>query len=205
VNIPCRGSKGPVDLLIDSTGIKVEGESEWSARYHGGPMRRIWREIHLGIDEQTLEVRAVQVTGSNIGDELMLPYLLTQFPRDQEIGSMTKDQAYDTRKCDDAIAVRRAAVIPPRKNAQPWKPSADGTIAKNDALRVSKYLGRALWQNWNGYHRRSRVETKMHCVNLLGQQLMECNFQRQVSNVQVRIAALNVYTALGIPVTKAVG
>lgn len=25
VNIPCRGSNGPLHLLIDSTGIKVEG------------------------------------------------------------------------------------------------------------------------------------------------------------------------------------
>jgi hypothetical protein len=31
VNIPYRGSKGPLQLLIDSTGIKVEGEGEWPA------------------------------------------------------------------------------------------------------------------------------------------------------------------------------
>ena len=30
VNIPYRGSAGPLHLLIDSTGIKVEGEGEWS-------------------------------------------------------------------------------------------------------------------------------------------------------------------------------
>jgi hypothetical protein len=30
VNIPHRGSQGPLHLLIDSTGIKVEGEGEWS-------------------------------------------------------------------------------------------------------------------------------------------------------------------------------
>jgi hypothetical protein len=30
VNIPDRGSDGPLHLLIDSTGIKVEGEGEWS-------------------------------------------------------------------------------------------------------------------------------------------------------------------------------
>ena len=40
VNIPYRGSKGPLHLLIDSTGIKVEGEGEWHARKHGGPTRR---------------------------------------------------------------------------------------------------------------------------------------------------------------------
>lgn len=41
VNIPHRGSKGPLNLLIDSTGIKVEGEREWHARKHSGPKRRI--------------------------------------------------------------------------------------------------------------------------------------------------------------------
>ncbi|MCH2078635.1 MAG: IS5 family transposase, partial [Rhodobacteraceae bacterium] len=78
VNIPYRGSKGPLHLLIDSTGIKVEGEGEWHARKHGGPKRRVWRKIHLGIDEETLEVRAVEITGSHIGDASVLPDLLKQ-------------------------------------------------------------------------------------------------------------------------------
>ena len=73
VNIPYRGSKGPLHLLIDSTGIKVEGEGEWHARKHGGPKRRVWRKIHLGIDEETLEIRAVEITGSHIGDARCCP------------------------------------------------------------------------------------------------------------------------------------
>jgi hypothetical protein len=40
VNIPYRGSKAPLHLLIDSTGIKVEGEGEWHVRKHGSPKRR---------------------------------------------------------------------------------------------------------------------------------------------------------------------
>tara|TARA_R100000935_G_scaffold57310_1_gene90988 strand:+ start:13882 stop:14175 length:294 start_codon:yes stop_codon:yes gene_type:complete len=48
VNIPYRGSQGPLHLLGDCTGIKVEGEGEWHARKHGGPKRRVWRKIHLG-------------------------------------------------------------------------------------------------------------------------------------------------------------
>jgi len=98
-----------------------------------------------------------------------------------------------------------AAVIPPRRNAQPWEPGAAGAIARNDAVRASKYLGRALWRNWSRYLRRSRVKTKMHCMKLLGQRLIARNFDRQMAEVQVRIAVLNGYTALGIPVTKAVG
>ena len=206
VNIPYRGSKGPLHLLIDSTGIKVEGEGEWHARKHGGPKRRVWRKIHLGIDEETLEIRAVEVTGSHIGDAPVLPDLLGQIPENQEIGSVTADGAYDTRKCHDAIADRGAhAGIPPRRNAKPWKAVTAGAVARNEALRASKYLGRSLWRRWSGYHRRSRVETKMHCVKLLGQRLMARDFDRQVAELQVRIAVLNGYTAIGIPVTEAVG
>ena len=31
VSLPYRGSTGPLNLLIDSTGIKAEGEGEWNA------------------------------------------------------------------------------------------------------------------------------------------------------------------------------
>jgi hypothetical protein len=206
VNIPYRGSRGPLHLLIDSTGIKVEGEGEWHTRKHGGAKRRVWRKIHLGTDEETLEVRAVEITGSHVGDAPVLPDLLGQIPADQEIGSVTAGDAYDTRKYHDAIADRGAhAVIPPRKNAKPWKTVTAGAVARNEALRAAKYLGRAIWRRWSGYHRRSRVETKMQCMKLLGQRLMARDFDRQVAEVQIRIAVMNGYTVLGIPVTETVG
>ena len=63
----------------------------------------------------------------------------------------------------------------------------------------------ACWNGWSGYHRRSRVETKMHCVKLLGQRLMTRDFDRQVAEFEVLVAFLNGFTALGIPVTEAVG
>jgi len=206
VAIPYKGSAGPLHLLVDSTGIKAEGEGEWNARKHGGSKRRLWRKIHIGIDEETLEIRAIEVTSSSIGDAPMLPDLLSQIAPDQELGSVTADGAYDTRKCHDAIAARNAhAVIPPRKNARMWKPDTTGAKVRNEAVRSSKYLGRALWRNLTGYHRRSRVETKMHCVKLLGQRLSARDFDRQVAEIQIRAAILNGFTALGIPRTVAVG
>jgi hypothetical protein len=205
VNIPYRGSQGPLHLLIDSTGIKVEGEGEWNARKHGGAKRRVWRKVHSGSTRKHWN-QGGRVTSSDVGDAPMLPDLLAQIPPDQEIASVTADGAYDTRKCHDAIAERgAAAVIPPRKNAKPWKTETAGAVARNEALRASKYLGRALWRRWSGYHRRSRAETKMHCVKLLGQRLMARDFDRQVAEFQVRVAVLNGYTALGIPVTKVAG
>ena len=136
VALPYRGSAGPLHLLIDRTGIKAEGEGEWNARKHGGSKRRLWRKIHIGIDEQTLEIRAIEATSSSIGDAPVLPDLINQIPPDEEIGSVTADGAYDTRKYHDAIAARNAhAVIPPRKNAKLWKPDTPGARARNEAVR----------------------------------------------------------------------
>ena len=206
VNIPYRGSDGPLHLLIDSTGIKVEGEGEWNARKHGGSKRRVWRKIHIGIDEKSLEIRAAEFTTSDVGDAPMLPELLDLIPLEQEIATVTADGAFDTRKCHDAIAARgAAAIIPPRKNAKPWKPDTPGAVARNEALRASKRLGRTIWRRWSGYHRRSRVETKMHCVKLLGQRLAARDFDRQVAEFQVRVAVLNGFTALGTPITEVAG
>jgi len=219
VNILYRGSGGPLHLLIDSTGIKVEGEGEWNARKHGGTKRRVWRKIHIGIDEQTLEIRVAELTTSDVCDAPMLPELLDQIPPDQEIASVTApsrglhanhrratDGAFDTRKCHDAIVARgAAAIVPPRKNAKPWKPDTPGAIARTEALRASRCFGLTIWRRWSGYHRRSRIETKMHCVKLFGQRLAARDFDRQVAEFQVRVTILNGFTALDIPVTEAVG
>jgi hypothetical protein len=83
VDILHRESQGPLHHLIGGTGIKVEGEGASSARKHGGAKRRVWRRIHLGIDEETLEIGAVDVTGIDIGDAPMLTKRPDQIPPDQ--------------------------------------------------------------------------------------------------------------------------
>lgn len=78
VKIPYRGSEGPLHLLIDSSRIKVEGEGEWSARKHCGTKRRVWCNIHIGIDKKYRKIRAAEFTISNVGDAPMLPELLNR-------------------------------------------------------------------------------------------------------------------------------
>lgn len=80
----------------------------------------------------------------------------------------------------------------------------DGAMARNAALRAANYRGRALWRRWSGYHPRSRDEAMMHCVKLLAHRLMARDFDRQVEELQVRIAVPDGYTAPGIPVMEAV-
>ncbi|WP_375154074.1 transposase [Ruegeria conchae] len=95
--------------------------------------------------EETLEVRAVEVTTNNAGHAPLLPELLDQNPLDQNIGSVTADEAYDARKCYGAIVARNAhAIIPPRKNSKSWNPKSAGAIARNEAVTASRYPGRAI-------------------------------------------------------------
>ena len=80
VDIPYRPSEKGLHLLVDSTGIKMLGEGEWKRKKHGAEYRREWRKVHLGIDADTLEIRAIEITDNRIGDAPMLPELLKQIP-----------------------------------------------------------------------------------------------------------------------------
>lgn len=62
-----------------------------------------------------------------------------------------------------------------------------------------------VWRRCSGYPLRSRVETKMQRVKLLGQRFKARCFERQVAKLQERIGFLNRYTTLGILVTEVVG
>lgn len=154
VAIAHRLGKGALHLLIDSTGIKTEGDGEWCAKKHGPSKPRQLRKVHLEIDAETLEIRAIEITGAGVGDAPMLPELLAQISDDLPIDKVSADGAYDTRACHEAIATRNAiSVIPTRRNGRPCKEDTPGAQARNDILRVTRRLGRTIWRRWSGYHR----------------------------------------------------
>ncbi|EXC35675.1 hypothetical protein J529_4676, partial [Acinetobacter baumannii 99063] len=86
--------------------------------------------------------------------------------------------------------------------AKPWKDTKISSLARNELLRTVKRLGRTLWKKWSGYHCRSLVETKMHCIKLLGDKLSARKFDSQVNEIHARVAVLNRFTELGRPLTQ---
>ena len=132
-----------------------------------------------------------------MADSQVLGDLLDQIPSDERIDSVYTDGAYDTKRCRQVIADRNAnAIIPPRKNAKLWKDKRVSSIERNTLLDTVKRLGRTIWKKWSGCYRRSLVETKMHCIKLLGHKLSVRNFESQVNEVHARIAVLNKFTEL---------
>ena len=211
VQIPYRRADGPLNLLVDSTGIKFLGNGEWQARKHGVQGRRQslpgngllanrerGRKVHLAMDTATSDIRAVEFTPSSDGDSPVLPELLDQIPESEEIGTVTADGAYDTRRCHTAIIDRQATpIIPIRKNGRPWKEDCPAAIARNETLRSTRHYGRAFWKRWTGYHARSRIEAKMRCLKAFGERIAARHPDSQTAEIQIRVALINRFNALG--------
>lgn len=143
--------------------------------------------MHLGIDANELEIRAIEGIDNSVRDAPMLPELLAQIPAHEPIASVGSASAYDTKACHTAVRVRRAqAGTPPRRSAPPWK-AHDRTVAlRNEAPRAVRHLERSVWKKWSGYHRWSLGETNMHCFKRLGQRVLARTFERQVMELHVR-------------------
>jgi hypothetical protein len=150
----------PLYPLVDSTGLKIYGEGEWLDQKHGIQSRRRWRTLHLGMDADTHEIVAVELTPDDVGDVTEIPNLLDQIHAD--IASMTADGAYDGEAVYDAVADRHpgaAAIIPPRLTTV----AGETTPTLRDRhLEMINQHGRTGWQRCLGYNRRSLVETAMY-------------------------------------------
>ncbi len=88
----CRDE--PLHLLIDSTGLKIYGESEWLDHKRGIRSPRRWRKLPLGVDADTHEVVAVELTQDDVGDVSQLVGLLDQVAT--RVVSVIADGAYDS-------------------------------------------------------------------------------------------------------------
>ncbi|RDF61003.1 IS4/IS5 family transposase, partial [Acinetobacter baumannii] len=102
--ISYQKSSNGLHLLVDSTGLKFLGEGEWKRKKHQPEYRRQWRKLHIGIDAETLQIRAVQLTTNNISDSQVLGEILGQIPLDERVDSVYTDVAYDTKCCRRVIS-----------------------------------------------------------------------------------------------------
>ena len=150
------------------------------------------------MDTATGDIRAVEFTSSDKGDSPVLPHLLDQIPPDEQIGTVTGDGAFDTRRCHSVILGRGGtAIIPIRKNGRRWRDDCPAAKARNEILKATQRLGRSGWKRWSGYHVRSRIEAKMRCLKAFGERIASRDPDRQTAEVQIRVALMNRFNALG--------
>ena len=202
VKLP-RKAKGSLNLVLDSTGLKIYGEGEWKVRKHGYSKRRTWRKLHLGVDPESGEIQAVLLTENNVSDDATVKELLEQI--EQTLFVCAADGAYDKRKVYNALTKHSPEVeilIPPRKNARIWQHgnSKAERLKRDENLRYIRKHGRQHWKKDSGYHMRSLVETSMFRLKtIFGDELSARLLETQTTQALIRCLALNKLTHLGMP------
>jgi hypothetical protein len=190
----------PLNLLIDSTGLKMYGEGEWLEEKHGKRSRRRWRKLHLSIDASSHEVIAVELTTDDVGDITAVPDLLDQI--DDTVASVTGDGAYDADVVYDEILRRHPdadVVIPPRSTAMITE---SGTTRRDAHIRTIEKHGKIGWQRRTGYCKRSLVETAMfRYKTVIGRRLHARTLSNQQTEAKIGCAVLNRMTSLGMPIS----
>lgn len=74
INLP-KKADGHLDIVMDSSGLKIFGEGEWKVRSHGKSKRRTWRKLHVGVDSHSGEIQAAALTTNNVSDSQMVTSL----------------------------------------------------------------------------------------------------------------------------------
>jgi hypothetical protein len=202
VNLPKKANQ-QLNIVMDSTGLKIYGEGEWKVRQHGVSKRRTWRKLHIGANPEDGEIQAVLLTENSVSDDAAVAGLLKQI--EQEIDEFAADGAYDKRKVYDGLNAHSPNVkilIPPRKNARIWKHGNTKAerLKRDENLRSIRKHGRKAWKENSGYHVRSLSETAMFRLKtIFGDELSARLLETQTTQAVVRCAALNKMTHLGMP------
>jgi len=202
VKLPKKTSQS-LNIVMDSTGLKIYGEGEWKVRMHGVSKRRTWRKLHVGANPEDGEIQAVLLTENKVSDDQAVEKLLGQI--EQTIIDFAADGAYDKRKVYDSLNAHSPEVtilIPPRKNARIWKHGNTKTerLKRDQNLRSIRKEGRKAWKKNSGYHIRSLAETTMFRLKtIFGDDLSARLLETQTTQAFVRCAALNKMTHLGMP------
>ena len=100
-----RSHDGPIDLIVDSTGLKILGCGEWNAHKHkASKKRRDWRKLHIGVAAEGFMV-AAELTASSRDAASTLPALLDTI--EVPIRRFTADGAYGHRSVYDQLSAAR--------------------------------------------------------------------------------------------------
>jgi hypothetical protein len=149
-----------VHLLVDSTRLRLCGPGEWLIEKHGTRRRRSWRKLHIGVDAETGQILASELTSSDIDDSSQVGPLLDQIP--SPLASFVGDGAYDQSGIYSTVTERDPdadVIVPPRSTAV-LNDMAEGTPTQRDRhLQSIAEHGRMGWQKQSAYNRRALAET----------------------------------------------
>jgi hypothetical protein len=101
---------GPIECVVDSTGLKIFGEGEWVQNKHKTKTKRkSWRKLDLGLDITTGDIVCSDLPKDDVGDPTALPELLNQI--DAPVSRFLADGAYAGDPTSDLLVDRFGEAI----------------------------------------------------------------------------------------------
>ena len=200
IKLKAKLQLGPIDLIIDSTGLSVVGEGQWAAAKHGKRGFQGWKKLHLGVDGNGIIV-AETLTGPNV-DDAKTGVRMIKNAR-YNLKAVIGDAAYDSREIYEAAEDHGARVIvPPLRNA---RVSIHAPPARNRSVKRIERVGRQRWKTETGYHRQGKVEnTFFRYKSMIGDRLRSRGPDTQRTEVILGCNILNRMFEHGRPRSVAI-
>lgn len=191
---------GPVDVVIDSTGLKVSGQGEWKVRQHGKGKNRQWLKLTLVSQPQGLEILAQRLTHNDIDDAQSGLEVMARLG--QPVRCCAADGAYDKEKFRACLSPATRQLIPPQENAV--ASAGNPVLAQRDeAIAEIATTDRATWKRAVGYHMRSKAEVNMfRYKTVFGERIRGRKLVNQATEVALNCKLLNRFAQLGLPQSR---
>src|SRR5207249_78433 len=150
-------SPGPTHLcgvLLDQplTGTAKLEPGEGGGQELAARVGRSWRKLHIGVDADTGEIIAAELTGKDVDDGSQVGPLLEQIAG--PVASFTGDGAYDRDDVYREVCQRHpdaAVIVPPRSSAVPSATAETAPTKRDRHLQLIAERGRMGWQRASGY------------------------------------------------------
>ena len=153
-----RAPQEAICLIVDSSGLKICGQSEWHRQKYGEKPHKRWKKLHLGVDAQG-RIVASTLTESQEPDPSQVPALLSQV--NHRIDRFVGDGIFDQAPVYTAIEHHSPGawvIIPPRKDAVLSPTATTAPTQRDEHLLVIESEGRCGWKRISGYYAQSHAE-----------------------------------------------
>jgi hypothetical protein len=211
VRLPPVPARGPVEILVDSTGLRVvavksgrKGRDRKTAA-----KRREWRKLHLGMDTGSGRLVASELTTWRRADAVVLPDVMDQV--DGRIDRFLADGAFDGQPTYDLLIGRRQelpipeVIVPPRRSDRVRSRELNIIRQRDRHIAYVQTHGKRAWQTATAYTRRNLIEAGVsRFKRIIGRRLRTRSLAAQRAETRIGIQVLNRMLDLGRPITQRV-
>lgn len=185
---------GPVEIIFDSTGLKVQNRGEWiRQKYH---VRRGFVKLHITCDREKHRITSVKVTDEHVHDTKEFePLLVSATERVPVVTKIYADSGYDSRRNFNLIEKELPLSDPVIKVRSSSTGKSRGSYLRG---RTAKEFIRdpKAWKINHSYGQRWQIETAISTLKRkFGEFVRSLSFSAILNEVITKCLTYNILSA----------